>query len=86
MFILAQFLRKWTLGPSIFWNLPLIRNGNFRKVDQKVHQNEHLYTHLCESPILCPSHCEDVAGHFVLFFAITYLFCEVTTDGCPKLP
>ncbi len=40
---LGQFLQKWTQGPSIFLILPLIRYGDFCKIDQKVAQNEGFY-------------------------------------------
>ncbi len=40
---LSSFLRKRTQGPPIFLNLPLIRNSDFHKVDQKVRQNEGFY-------------------------------------------
>ncbi len=43
---LAQFLGKCTPDPSIFWNLPLIRNGDFHRVGQKVAQNIEFYTYL----------------------------------------
>ncbi len=42
------------------------------------------YVNMCESPTCCASHCDDVEGCSLTFFAIANFFSEVTTDGHPK--